>query len=108
MKRGGVNLNQMKSREIYIGGKMIKQLEQEIQDLQKALAEAQKDLAGLRLEPCRGDSEIRQKDAKFDELDRRAKTLSKSMRDLTRKRQLAISGSTTRGSYDSHCSGRPS
>jgi len=32
---------------------MIKQLEQEIQDLQKALAEVQKDQAGLRLEPCR-------------------------------------------------------
>ena len=83
---------------------MIKQLEQEIQDLKKALAEVQKGQAGLRLEPCRGDSEIKEKDAKFDELDRQAKILNKTIRDLTRKRQLAISESTTRGSYDSRCS----
>ena len=108
MKKGGVTLNQMKSGEIYMGGKMIKQREQEIQDLQKALAEVKKDQAGLRLEPCRGDSEIREKDAKFDELDRRAKILNKTIRDLTRRRQLAISESTTRGSYDSHCSGSSS
>jgi chromosome segregation ATPase len=91
-----------------MGGKMIKQLEQEIRDLQKALAEVQKDQAVLRLQPCRGDSEIREKDAKCDELDRRAITIKETIRDLTRKRQLAISESTTRGSYDSHCSGSSS
>jgi len=87
---------------------MIKQLEQEIRDLQKALAEVQKDQAVLRLQPCRGDSEIRKKDEKFDELDRRARIINETIRDLTRKRQLAISESTTRGSYDSHCSGSSS
>jgi chromosome segregation ATPase len=108
MERGGITLNQMRSGEIYMGGRMIKQLEQEIQDLQKTLAEVQRELAGLRLEPCRGDSEIREKDAKFDELDGRAKILNKTIRDLTRKRQLAISESTTTGSYDSRCSGSSS
>jgi hypothetical protein len=87
---------------------MIKQLEQEIRDLQKALAEVQKDQAVLRLQPCRGDLEIREKDAKCDELDRRAKIINETIRDLTRKRQLAISESNTRGSYDSHCSGSSS
>lgn len=87
---------------------MIKQLEQEIRDLQKALAEVQKDQAVLRLQPCRGDSEIREKDAKCDELDRRAITIKETIRHLTRKRQLAISEPTTRGSYDSHCSGSSS
>jgi uncharacterized coiled-coil DUF342 family protein len=84
--------------------KMTKELEKEIRDLQKGLAEVQKDRAVLRLQPCRGDSEIREKDAKFDELDKRAETLRKTIRDLTRKRQLLISESTKRGSYDFLCS----
>jgi hypothetical protein len=53
------------------GGEMIKGLEKEIGDLTEELAEVQKDQALLRLQPCRGDSDIREKDAKFDELDRR-------------------------------------
>ena len=77
---------------------MIKELENQIRDLQKELSQVQKDQAVLRLQPCRGDSEIKEKDSKFDELDRRAKTISDSIRDLTRKRQLLISQSTTRGS----------
>jgi chromosome segregation ATPase len=83
---------------------MIKELEQEIRDLQKELAEIKKDQSGLRLQPCRGDSEIRKKDAKFDELDKLAKTIRKNIRDLIRKRQLLISESTSKGSYDSRCS----
>jgi len=77
---------------------MIKELEKQKRDLQKELADVQKDQALLRLRPCRGDSEIRQKDAKFDELDKRAKTLRETIRDLTRKLQLLISKSTSRGS----------
>jgi len=77
---------------------MIKELEKQKRDLQKELADVQKDQALLRLQPCRGDSEIRQKDAKFDELDKRAKTLRETIRDLTRKLQLLISKSTSRGS----------
>ena len=83
---------------------MIKELEKQIRDLQKELAEVQKEQAVLRLQPCQGDSEIRAKDAKFDDLDKRAKTIRESIRDLSRKRQLSISESTPRGSYDSHCS----
>ena len=44
---------------------MIKQLENQIRDLQKELAEIKKDQAVLRLQPCLGDSEIRVKDEKF-------------------------------------------
>gem|GEM_PF-790796 len=75
-----------------------KELENQIRDLQKELAEIKKDQAVLRLQPCQGDSEIRGKDAKFDELDRRAKAINETIRDLTRKRQLLISESTIRGS----------
>jgi hypothetical protein len=79
---------------------MIKQLENQIRDLRKELAEIQKDQAVLRLQPCRGDSEIRGKDARFDELGRRAKAINETIRNLTRKRQLLISEPTVSGGQD--------
>ena len=87
---------------------MIKQLENQIRDLQKELAEIKKDQAVLRLQPCRGDSEIREKDAKLDELDRRVKAINETIRGMTRKRQLLISESAIRGSCDSPSSNNPS
>jgi hypothetical protein len=75
---------------------MIKQFESQIRDLQKELAEVQKDQAILRLQPCQGDSEIRKKEEKSDELDKRAKTINETIRDLTRKLQLLISESNKR------------
>jgi len=81
-------------------GEMIKELEKEIGDLTEELAEVQKDQALLRLQPCRGDSDIREKDAKFDQLDRRGTIIRKTIVDLTRKRQLLISESASRGRYD--------
>ena len=80
---------------------MIKQLTNQIRDLQKELAEIKKDQAILRTQPCRGDSEIRGKDAKFDELDRRAKIINDTIRDTTRKRQLIVSQVAIRGSNKS-------
>jgi hypothetical protein len=87
---------------------MIKQLENQIRDLKRELAEIQKDQAVLRLQPCRGDSEMGGKDAKFDELDRRAKVIDETIRGMTRKRQLLISECTIRGIYDSHSSSNSS
>ena len=80
---------------------MIKQLETEIRDLKRELAEIQKDQAVLRLQPCRGDSEIKGKHAKFDELDRRGKVINDTIRGMTRKRELLISESTVRGNNES-------
>ena len=82
------------------GGGMIKELEKQIGDLTEELAEVQKDQALLRLQPCRGDSDIREKDAKFDELDRRRTIIRKTIVDLTRKHQLLISESASRGRYE--------
>ena len=73
---------------------MIKQLEKQIRDVQKELAEVQKEQFALRLLPCRGDSEIREKDGKREELDRRAKTIGETIRDLERKRQKLMAKST--------------
>jgi hypothetical protein len=87
---------------------MIKQLENQIRDLQKELAAIQKDQAVLRLQPCRGDSEIRGKDAKFDELDRRAKAINETIRGMTRKRQLLISESAIRENNESPSSNNSS
>ena len=80
---------------------MIKQLENQIRDLKRELTEIQKDQAVLRLQPCRGDLEIGGKDAKIEELDRRAKAIKETIRDMTRKRQLLISESTIRGNNES-------
>lgn len=77
-------------------------LEKQIRELQRELAEVQRERAALRLQPCRGDSEIRKKDEKLEELDKRAKIVEVTLRDQTRKRQLSISQSTSRGIYDVH------
>jgi predicted RNase H-like nuclease (RuvC/YqgF family) len=90
----------MRGQGVQTGGKMITELEKKIRDLQKELAEIKKDQSVLRLQPCRGDSEIREKDGKLEELDMRAKTINRTLHDLTRKRQLLISESTSRGTYD--------
>jgi len=82
------------------GGGMIKELGKQIGDLTEELAGVQKDQALLRLQPCRGDSDIREKDAKFDELDRRGTIIRKIIVDLTRKHQLLISESASRGRYE--------
>ncbi len=81
-------------------GEMIKELEKEIGDLREELAEVQKYQALLRLQPCRGDSDIREKDAKLDELDRKGANLRKTIVDLTRKHQLLISESVSRRRYE--------
>ena len=90
------------------GGEMIKKLEEEIGDLTEELAEVQKDQALLRPQPCRGDSEIRKKDEKLDELDRRAKIINENIRDLTRKLQLLISESNKGASCNSPNSNKSS
>ena len=85
---------------------MIKELENQIRDLQKELAEIKKNQSVLRLQPCLGDLEIREKDEKFDELDRRAKVVNDTIRGMTRKHQLLLSVSAPRTTYNSPGSNR--
>jgi ribosomal protein L29 len=47
---------------------VVQELENKIRDLQKELAEVQMEQAALRLQPCKGDSEILAKDVKYDVL----------------------------------------
>lgn len=72
---------------------MIKQLENQIRDLKKELAEIKKNQATLRLQPCLGDSEIRQKEEKLGEMDRRTIAINETLRELTRRHQLLLSES---------------
>ena len=79
---------------------MISQLQNQIRDLKKELAEIKKSQALLRLQPCLGDLEIREKDEKMSDLDGRATALNDTIRDLTRKHQLVLSESAPRTTYD--------
>jgi len=79
---------------------MINQLENQIRDLKKELAEIKKNQALLRLQPCLGDPEIRKKEERFIELEGRAAALNESVRGLTKKYQLLLSGSAPRTAYD--------
>ena len=76
---------------------MIKQLEKQIRDQQKELVEVRKEQAALHLQPCLGDSEIRKKDGKLEELDSRAKSIDRTLQDLQRKRQRLMSESILKG-----------
>ena len=75
---------------------MLTEFEKQIRDLQKELLKVQKEQAALRLQPCKGDSEIRKKDEKFDELEGRSKVLRESIRHLIRTRQLSVSQSISK------------
>ncbi|MBP1720088.1 MAG: hypothetical protein H6Q43_3526 [Deltaproteobacteria bacterium] len=79
---------------------MINQIENQIRDLKKELAEIKKNQALLRLQPCLGDLEIRVKDEKMGELDGRVMALNETIRDLTRRHQLLLSESAPRTTYD--------
>ena len=79
----------------------VKQIEGQIRDLQKEQAEIQKDQSALRLQPCRGDLEIRQKEEKLLELDRRVKGVREGMGELERKRQELIAEPIKKQGYES-------
>jgi hypothetical protein len=64
----------------------MKKIDSQIRDLQKELVELRKGQAILRLQPCLGDSEMRMKEQKFDELEQKAKVITDTLRDTIRKR----------------------
>ncbi len=80
---------------------MTKQIERQICDLEKELDEFQDLHAVLYLQPCNGDTTIRQKEEKLEELEQRIRSLKGSIRELERKRQEMISEPLMRGGYES-------
>ena len=84
-----------------ISWEMIKQIERQIRDLQKELSEIQREQASLRLQPCQGDTEIRKKEEKLEDLDKRIKAVNETIRELDRKRQELMSESLKKSGYES-------
>jgi hypothetical protein len=80
---------------------MIKQIERQIRDLQKEAAEIQKEETATRLQPCKGDAQIRQKEDKLAELDQRTRIIRESIRELERKKQAAMSEPFKKDGYES-------
>ncbi len=80
---------------------MIKQIERQIRDLQGELAEVQREETSLRLQPCKGDTELRRKEGKLEELDKRVRSLRGSVRELERKRQEVMSKPFKKEEYES-------
>ena len=72
---------------------MIKQMERQVRDLQKDFSEIQKEWNLVRLQPCRGDGDIRQKDEKLNSLEERMEAIQDQIRELERKRRDVLSGS---------------
>ena len=84
--------------------RMMKQIERQVRDLEKEMAEAQRERDLLRLRPCRGDMEIREKDEGLDRLDKRIESIRAQIRELEKKRREMMSEAVKRGKYESPCS----
>jgi len=80
---------------------MIKQIERQVRDLQKELSEVQKEWNLVRLQPCRGDGDIRQKDQKLKGLEERVDAIQDQIRELERKRRDALSGTVKKEDQES-------
>ena len=80
---------------------MIKQIERQVRDLQKELSEVQKEWNLVRLQPCRGDGDIRQKDEKLNSLEERMDAIQDQIRGLERKRRDVLSGTVKKADAES-------
>jgi chromosome segregation ATPase len=70
---------------------MIKQIEKQVRDLQRELNEMQKKRDTLRLQPCRGDREIHEKELILDNLDRQIEKIKEDIGELEKKRRSLLS-----------------
>jgi chromosome segregation ATPase len=80
---------------------MVKQIERQVRDLQKELSEVQKEWNMVRLQPCRGDGDIRQKDQKLNSLEERVDAIQDQIRELERKHRDALSGTAKKEDQES-------
>jgi hypothetical protein len=80
---------------------MTKQLEKQVREIQKELAEVQKKREALRLQPCRGDKEILQKEEMLDKLDRQVESLKEKVGEMVKKRRNLLSSPTINEGYGS-------
>ena len=81
--------------------KMIKQIEGQVRELQKKLAETQKERNLLRLRPCKGDLEIRQKEEEINRIDKNIDSLNQEIRESEKKRREMMSEAIKKPGYES-------
>ena len=84
-----------------IFAEMIKQIEGQVRDLQKKLAETPKVCNLLRLQPCKGDQEIRQKDEEINRLGKTVNSLIQHISELEKKRREMMSEAMKKPGCDS-------
>lgn len=82
----------------------MKQLDRQMHELQKEIVEARKERQAMRLLPCRGDSEIRQKEARLEEIDRRVERIQQRLLELSKRRRELMSEVVRQANYESPCS----
>jgi hypothetical protein len=80
---------------------MIKQIERKVREMQKELAETQKERNLLRLQPCQGDLEIRKKEEGLDNIDKRIESLNLQILELDKKRREIMSENIKKTDYES-------
>ncbi len=80
---------------------MIKQIEGQVRELQKKLAETKKERNLLRLQPCKGDLEIRKKEEEIDRLDKNITFLNQQIRESEKKRREMMSEALKKPDYES-------
>jgi hypothetical protein len=80
---------------------MIKQIERQVRELQRELTEVQNEWDSIRLQPCWGDMEIRQKDELLDSLQKRIDAVHEKTRELERKRREMMSEAIRKADYES-------
>ena len=80
--------------------KMIKQVVGQVRELQRKLAETQKERNLLRLQPCQGDPEIRQKEGKISCLGKSIDSLNPQIRELEKKRREMMSEAIKKPGYE--------
>jgi chromosome segregation ATPase len=79
----------------------VKQIERQIRDLQKNLLDAKKEADLLRLQPCTGDFELREKEEAMTEIENRMDTINQNIRELEKKRREMMSTAAKDFGYDS-------
>ena len=79
----------------------VKEIERQVRSLQKELADLEKERDLLRMQPCRGDKEIRQKDTALAEIEKRIIANNRRVRDLMKKRQEVLSEAFKKTDYES-------
>jgi TolA-binding protein len=79
----------------------VKQIERQIRDLQKEVLDARKEADLLRLQPCTGDFELRQKEEAMTEIENRMETMNQNIRELEKNRREMMSTAAKDFTYES-------